>query len=375
MLVCNSIDTMCFSVQLDDETQNYMIDLQLSHGKMPEWLYASSTGIVRYKYGVVSDGISIYYTDSKIMKPNCFIRFSSEVIQREGYDKVFKRCCNILKYLGLNRPWKKLKLSQVDLSFDFQADFSKYIDDRANYAIQTKLRDSSDRRQNDTITYRLFGIGTTVGYKVRCYDKLAESNTVPGKLYWQEIWRQMGFSLEEPIWRVEYEIRRDFLKSWKVNSLRSFIRCQRAIQKRLFALWNIKVLDDSNKSRCSFVPEFDFLIEHFTEDFRKHYVDKRPEEYERACAMKTAQAVAAIVAAVTNGAAHFRIRDAQAPLVDPRNKIINNFLSLVRDSAIYDDDQFPTEVDEALQRRGFYFSPLGETYFAPELGGACELSV
>lgn len=177
----------------------------------------------------------------------------------------------------------------------------------------------------------------------------------------------MGFSLEAPIWRVEYEIRRDFLKSWKVNSLRSFLRCQRAIQKRLFSLWNIKVLDDSNKSRCSFVPEFDFLIEHFTEDFRKHFVDKRPEEYERACALKTAQAVAAIVAAVTNGAAHFRIRDKQSPLGGSRKQIVNNFLSLVQESAIYDDDQFSEVVDEALQRRGFYFSPCGEIYSVPEL--------
>ena len=367
MLVCNSIDTMCFTTNLDDETQNYMVDLQSCHKKMPKWLFPTDTGIVRYRYGLVSDGISIYYSESKILTPNCFIRFSSEVLQREGYDKVYMRCCNILKYLGIDRPGKTLKLSQVDLCFDFQADFSRYLDDRANYAIQTKLKDSSDRRQNDTITYRLFGIGTTVGYKVRCYDKLAESKTVPGKLYWQDVWRQMGFSLEAPIWRVEYEIRRDFLKSWKVNSLRSFLRCQRAIQKRLFSLWNIKILDDSNKSRCSFVPEFDFLIEHFTEDFRKHFVDKRPEEYERACALKTAQAVAAIVAAVTNGAAHFRIRDKQSPLGGSRKQIVNNFLSLVQESAIYDDDQFSEVVDEALQRRGFYFSPCGEIYSVPEL--------
>ena len=81
------------------------------------------------------------------------------------------------------------------------------------YAVQTKLKNCSDRRELDGLKHRLFGIGTSVGYKVRCYDKLGESNNVRGKLYWHEIWRQMGFSLEKPIWRVEYEIRRDFLKS------------------------------------------------------------------------------------------------------------------------------------------------------------------
>lgn len=199
------------------------------------------------------------------------------------------------------------------------------------------------------------------------YDKLAESEHVPGKLYWREIWHQMGFSLEQPIWRVEYEIRRDFLKQWKINSFRAFLRCQKAIQKRLFQLWNIKIRDDSNKSRCSFVPEFDYLMEHFTEDLRKHYVDKRPEEYERACAMKMAAAVAAIIASVTNGAARFKVRDPRAPLTAERNRILSQFLSLVKDSAIYDDDQLSACVDEALQKRGFYFSPCGKTYAVPEL--------
>lgn len=365
MLVCNSIDTICFTTQLDDETQNYLVDLQFSHSKMPKWLYPTDTGIVRYRYGVTSDGISIYYTDSKELKPNCYIRFSSEVIQRQGYDKVYMRCCNMLKYFGIDRPGKTLKLSQVDLSFDFQADFSKYIDDRENYAVQTKLKNCSDRRELDGLKHRLFGIGTSVGYKVRCYDKLGESNNVRGKFYWHEIWRQMGFSLEKPIWRVEYEIRRDFLKSWKVNSLRSFLRCQRAIQKRLFSLWNIKILDDSNKSRCSFVPEFDYLIEHFTEDFRKHYVDKRPEEFERACAMKMAHAVAAFISAATNGAAHFRIRNSAAPLEYSRENIFNNFLSLVKESAIYDDNQFPAVVEDALSRRGYYFKPCGGQHSVP----------
>ena len=92
-------------------------------------------------------------------------------------------------------------------------------------------------------------------------------------------------------------------------------------------------------------------------------------------AHEKAQAVAAIIAAVTNGAAHFRIRDKQSPLAGSRKQIVNKFLSLVQESAIYDDDQFSEVVDEALRHRGFYFSPLGETYSVPELGGSRELSV
>lgn len=335
---------------------------------MPKWLYPTSTGIVRYRYGVESDGISIYYSDSPDLKPNCFIRFSSEVIQRQGYDKVYMRCCNILKYFGIDRPGKTLKLSQIDLCFDFQADFSAYLEDRDNFTISTKLKDSSDRRLRDKITYRLFGIGSTVGYKVRCYDKLQESQSVPGKLYWQEIWKQMGFRMDQPIWRVEYEIRRDFLKSWKVNSLRAFLRCQRAIQKRLFSLWNIKILDDSNKSRCSYIPEFDFLIEHFTEDFRKHYVDKRPEEYERAAKLKMSAAFYALLAACVNYGAYNIVKDIDHDIRHVRlecvNTLLYNFNRYGSEPGLFEED-----ISKALQSRGFYFKPCGSLYSAPEYTG------
>lgn len=341
------------------------MEYQFNHSRMPKWLYATEKGIVRYRFGVVSDGISIFYTDSEELKPNCYIRFSSEIIQRQGYDKVYMRCCNMLKFFGVDRPGKTLKLSQIDLAFDFQVDLSKYLDDKENFAVQTKLKDSQHRKDREDIVYSLYGVGSSVGYKVRCYDKLTESKEKAGKLYWHEIWRQQGFSLEKPIWRIEYELRRDFLKTWKVNSLRSFIRCQLAVQKRLFSLWNIKILDDSNKSRCSHVPEFDYLLEHFAEDFKKYYVDKRPEEYERACAMKMAAAVAAFVAAATNGAAHFKISNTQGDLAASRNNIFNQFLSAVKDSSIYDDDQFPTIVDDALRRQSYYFKPCGGQYSVP----------
>lgn len=374
MLVCNSIDTICFTIDLDPETQAYLVDLQFSHSKLPKWLHLTPCGIVRYRYGLESDGISIYYSDSLNLTPNCYIRFSSEVIQREGYDKVYQRLCSILHSFGVSRPGRKLKLSQVDLCFDFQADFSKYLDDSENYSVQTKLKDSSDRRIRGNIMYRLFGIGTSVGYKVRCYDKLHESNTVAGKLYWHEIWEQSGFALDEPIWRVEYEIRRDFLKQWRINSFYAFQRAQQSIQKRLFSLWNIKVLDDSNKSRCSFVPEFEFLIEHFTADFHKHFVDKRPEEFSRAAKLKMSCAVSALLAAAINFGAHAKITDIDADLNHFRLLAVNNVLHAFSNYSA-NKEAFVSDVNEALCRRGYYFAPGGGVHSVPDPSSYHEANV
>ena len=96
-----------------------------------------------------------------------------------------------------------------------------------------------------------------------CYDKLTEAKEKSGKLYWLTVWEAQGFDLEKPIWRVEYELRREFLKQWRINRFHDFIRVQLAIQKMLFGLCNIKNRDDSNVTRCSLVPEFQYLVDFF----------------------------------------------------------------------------------------------------------------
>lgn len=304
MLVCNSIDTICLTINLDTQTHNYLIHMQLAHQHIPKDIFPTDSGIPRYKWGLEYDGIRIYYADSDRLNPNCYIRFSSEYIQRVGYQKAYARCCGLLKSFGVHRPGRRLKLSQIDLAFDFQADLSRYFD-KANFHIKTRLQNFISRHEGDSLVWRLWGVGGSTGYKVRCYDKLRESHEVSGKQYWHQIWTQSGFSLEKPIWRIEYELHRDFLKQWSVNTLRQFLNAQLSIQKRLFDLWSIKNKDDSNISRCSHVPEFQYLIEHFSQPFQEHEVDKRPDAYEKAADQQLIRAVNALVSMVTNRAAAF----------------------------------------------------------------------
>lgn len=361
MLVCNSIDTICLTINLDRETQAYLLNLQFRHNFMPKDIYPTDCGIPRYKWGIQYDGIRIYYSDSEVLKPNCFIRFSSEYIQRVGYQRAYARCCGLLKSFGVHRPGRGLKLSQIDLAFDFQTDLSRYLDNR-DYHVKTRLQNSISRHEKaKNLVWRLWGVGGSRGYKVRVYDKRQESQEVEGKEYWHAVWESQGFSLDEPIWRLEYEMHRDFLKEWQINRFSQFLNAQRSIQKRLFELWSIKVRDDSNVSRCSNVPEFEYLIEHFSQDFIEHEVDRRPESYERAADQQIIRALNALVSAVTNKAASFFARKKDVLHIENYiSQRLSAFNSLVQESVLSNPEAFLTAVTALLQKKGYYYTPAHE---------------
>lgn len=360
MLVCNSIDTICLTINLDRQTQMYLLNMQLRHNLIPKGLFPTDCGIPRYKWGLEHDGIRIYYSDSEDLKPNCYIRFASEYIQRVGYHQAYIRCCGLLKSFGVHRPGRGLKLSQIDLSFDFQSDLGRYLDNPA-YHVKTRLREVSSHHSGERLDWRLWGLGGSRGYKVRVYDKLQESREVEGKNYWHAIWENQGFSLDGPIWRLEYEMHREFLKEWRIERLSHFLNAQLSIQKRLFDLWSIKIRDDSNVSRCSNVPEFDYLMEHFSQDFQEHKVDLRSEVYERAADQQLAKAVNALVSAVTNKAAAFFSRKKDVQNVDTYiNQRIGHFRNLIKDTPLGDPEAFLLAVTALLQKKGFYYTPAHE---------------
>lgn len=320
MLVCNSVDTISLTIHLDDAAISFMDMLQFNHGKLPSWLWPTDCGVVRYEYGFVSDGISIYYSTSKKLNPNCYIRFSSEVIQRQGYLKVYNRCCRILRFFGVERPGRTMKLSQIDLAFDFQADFSVYLSNSRDYHVQTKLGMARTVEINSVVAWKLWGKSNS--YKVRCYDKLTEAKEKSGKLYWFAVWEAQGFDLEKPIWRVEYELRREFLKQWRINRFHDFIRVQLAIQK----------------------------------DFVKNEVDKRPEEYEKSAQNVLRQAISFFSSYIVNRAAYYNAIRGKQCNASLRDSFIADFKASLQQSMVYNDVDLDDLVEELLRKRGYYFS-------------------
>lgn len=294
------------------------------------------------------------------LNPNCYIRFSSELLQRIGYSKAFARCTNLLKSFGVNRPGRRLRLSQIDLAFDFQKDLSVYFDN-PSYHVSTRIQNTVSRNEAGRLVWRLWGVGAQTGYKVRVYDKRQEVLDVLGKEYWPPIFESQGFDLDKPIWRIEYELRRDFLKKWKINRFSQFLNAQKSIQKRLFDLWSIKFRDDSNVSRCSYVPEFAYLYQHFSQDFVQHEQDSRPELFEKASDLHLIKAVNAVVGFITNQAASACAQnDVPSNVLGFISRRLGVLHKMLKATVLNCPFDFLLHVSALMQRKGYYFVPVPE---------------
>jgi hypothetical protein len=255
------------------------------------------------------------------------------------------------------------------LAFDFQADLSRYLDS-PDFHIKTRLQTTVSRHDSDGLVWRLWGVGGSRGYKVRCYDKRQEAQAVVGKEYWHGVWAAQGFSLEAPIWRIEYEMHRDFLKEWKINRLSEFLNAQLSIQKRLFDLWSIGIADERVKSgkadRMQHVPEFEYLIEHFSQPFLEHEVDRRPESYERAASQQLVRAVNSLVSMMTNSAAamYSKTNDPK-DIVVYISKSFRAFQEKLNETILGDPRAFLLAVTALLQKKGFYYTSAHEKLEVP----------
>jgi hypothetical protein len=238
-------------------------------------------GIPRYKYGVQFDGIRIYISDSTRLHPNVRVRFLSEYIQRVGWKKSLYTCLEIFKnalhFKKVKLFRKRLILSQVDLAYDFASDLSPWLNDPETFRVVTKHLTKRTFQRSENVTWTLWGSGSA-GWKVRLYDKLSEVKNKTEKKYWLGVWALKGFTDPENVWRIEFELRNDFLKQFNIKSMAHLERMQSKILQFCVSNFHVVFNDDTNVSRCTWVPEFVFLRQLAT-NFDKEFYDFTPRYF------------------------------------------------------------------------------------------------
>jgi len=146
------------------------------------------------------------------------------------------------------------KVSRVDLCIDINEPLPE-VNLRAGEVV-TYAR----RKTEFFIQHHLDGLAET-GYtfgqgKLMCrvYDKLAEI-AHSNKAWFQELWRNQGWDGESPVTRVEFQARRDFLRTMQVDTVKD-LENQLADLWKYFSTW-VSLRDkggDSNRRRWSVKP-------------------------------------------------------------------------------------------------------------------------
>lgn len=360
-----SIDTMCFTSQIDQDTISRLIEYW-ENDKLCQEVISLETGIVRYGYGFQYDGIRFYFSGSEKLKPNVYIKCLSEMIQRKGAESTVSTIyCLMRKILRIDRK-TKLHVSQIDMAFDFQSVLSKYLEND-NYYVKTSLKtvrsyhkketNKVTGEENQVLLWRLWGSAREVGYKVRIYDKKQEVEAKEEKKYWYGLWAEKGFDFSLPIWRVEFEVKRKFFNRWDVDSWEHFVNSRKAILGNLLEYFALTHNDDTNVSRRTPVKEWVYLLRYFHEPWTSFYVDTTKEQMKKRKYLALSKLHGALRRYLVNTVAHYCMENkVDSQKMDFRG-FINNALAIFA-KRIYEyidfEDLFK-EVQKAMLSKGIKF--------------------
>jgi len=200
-----------------------------------------SAGIIRFPYILDNSNVTIYISHSQTNAyPTIRVRFKSLYLWAQGVEDAVKAMREFVNQLG---NVKAEKVSRVDLCADFAgvsidwADFKKFVSKATDRNIYVT--------SGDNIMGMKFGRGRVVG---RVYNKTTEIKRTK-KQWFYDVW---GIDSNEEVWRVEYQLRRDFLKEYGIEEFESLQEVVADIWKYLANDWlAMRELDNKNVSRRS----------------------------------------------------------------------------------------------------------------------------
>ncbi|NNK98494.1 MAG: replication initiation factor [Xanthomonadales bacterium] len=166
--------------------------------------------------------VQISRATSKSM-PLATAQISSELLTKSGYSQSVRKLEGLISQLG---SVEQQKISRIDICADFYTDFNLELIPKPAWVMQAK--DYGSRYVGDRFSGFLFGAGGNV--LGRLYDKALEIETKSKKTFFYSLWEKTGWMGELPVWRMEFQFRREPLRNMGINSTKD-------LDKNLNGLW------------------------------------------------------------------------------------------------------------------------------------------
>lgn len=201
--------------------------------------------------------------------PEIKVHYSSAMLWREGVHKAWDDTKNWV------RQWAEVtenKISRVDLCSDVESPLPKLSHDfrEVNGKAITRNRYVSVTRHNSGLVESGYSFGSGSPARCRVYDKELEIQRQSHKEWFHDLWREAGWQ-GGPVTRVEFQMRRKFLKDRGINTMEQLLERQSDIWQYLTGEWLVLCVPsntDTNKSRWSIKP-FWKLVQRGTDLFGK----------------------------------------------------------------------------------------------------------
>jgi len=187
--------------------------------------------------------------------PEIKVHFPSAMLWRVGVQKAWDDTKN---WIG---QWAEItgnKVSRVDLCTDVESPLPKLSHDfrEVNGKAITRNRYVSVTRHNSGLIESGYSFGSGSPVRCRVYDKELEIERQSHKEWFHDLWREAGWQ-GGPVTRVEFQMRRKFLKDRGINNMEQLIDRQSDIWQYLTYEWLLLCVPsnkDTNKSRWNTKP-------------------------------------------------------------------------------------------------------------------------
>ena len=143
-----------------------------------------------------------------VNRPNFFVKFRSIALWHYGALALHHRFLDWAKSVGMT-PYQPERLSRVDYAFDY---YFPEIDFDEDSFVSVAQKDTQHRKNSKVQT---FDIGSDL-VKLRVYNKVDEINEKSKKTWFFKLW-----GLDQDVWRIEWQIRKDQLRKLGISSFES----------------------------------------------------------------------------------------------------------------------------------------------------------
>lgn len=213
-----------------------------------EFLLASHGTSSGYPFLIENDALVIQF--GEFNRPNFFVKFRSIALWHNDLTALHNRFLNWAASVGFIQAQPE-RLSRVDYAFDYHLSVIDFDEDSF---VSRASKDSQYRKDGLVQTFK-FGTEQIV---LRVYNKVDEINEKSQKSWLFELW-----GIENDVWRIEWQVRKDHLRKLGITTMQSLSERQADLLRTLakdHTTLRLKA-NDSNRSRWPIHPLWLHLLE------------------------------------------------------------------------------------------------------------------
>lgn len=207
------------------------------------------TGKRLYPYRLSCDDFIIFFMDKESKtNPPVFVHFLSGYIWSFGLAGAYQNFITWFK--SMSDSHIRNQVSRVDICVDTDSVTFKQIDTKG---VITRARKKEDCFVSGEYTngrrFSGFRIGIGGPLLARIYNKSLEIQK-SGKVWFKQIWLEKGWKEDKEVWRVEFQLRREVLKEFSINSIEDLLEKESGLWAYLTHEWlTIRQPSQDNVSR------------------------------------------------------------------------------------------------------------------------------